>query len=118
MNGALCPGRVTFTCRGIEVPSLTWAINDSDLASFSNYDPMQPLPLNLTLMDPSSLTSGVQVQVYSVDPYENKPFFYNITSTLSGDASLLRGSIIDCRRLPLRSSTINITVIRGRYSYT
>ena len=111
MNGTFCPGRVTLTCRGIEIPSLTWTINGSDLASYSNYDPMQPLPLTLSLANP---TSGVQVQVESVNPYPNNPFFYNITSTLSGDVSVLRGSTIDCRRLPLRSNTI---VIRGRYSY-
>ena len=113
-NGTFCPGRVTFTCRGIETPSLTWAINGSDLASFSDYDPVQPLPLNLTLINPSHLTSGVQVQVNSVNPDENN-LSYNITSTLSGDASLLRGSIIDCRRLPFNSSDVHITYIRGRY---
>ena len=113
-NGTFCPGRVTLTCRGIEVPSLTWAINGSDLASFAEYDSMQHLPLNLALINPSHLTSGVQVQVNSVTPDENN-HNYDITSTLSGDASLLRGSIIDCRRLPFNSSDVYITDIRGRY---
>ena len=112
MNGTFCPGRVTLTCHGIEIPSLTWAINDSNLASFSNYDPTQRLPLNLTLINPSHLTSGVQVQVNMVNPYENN-LFYNVSSTLSGDASILRGSKINCRRLPFRSEPIYITDIRG-----
>ena len=111
-NGTFCPGIVTLTCRGIETPSLTWAINDSDLTSFSNYDPMQPLPLNLTLMNPSRLTSGVQVQVNSVNPYENN-LLYNVSSKLSGDASILRGSIINCRRPPFRSGPVYITDIIG-----
>ena len=114
-NGTFCPGRVTLTCRGIEVPSLTWTINGSDLAQFPEYDSMQSLPLNLILINPSNLTSGVQVQIDSVNPYENN-ISYNITSTLSGDASLLRGSIIDCRRLPFNSSDVYITDIRGRYT--
>ena len=74
---------------------------------------MLPLPLNLT---PSNLTSGVQVLVNRVNPYENN-ISYNITSTLSGDVSLLRGSIIDCRRLPFKSSDIYITDIRSKYVY-
>ena len=115
MNETFCPGRVTLTCRGIEVPSLTWAINDSDFAVFSDYNPMEPLPLNLTLINPSHLTSGVQVQVHSINPDEND-LFYNISSTLSGDASLLRGSTIECRRLPFKSGPINITDIRSRYT--
>ena len=114
-NGTFCPGRVTLTCRGIEVPSLTWTINGSDLAQFSEYDPMQRLPLNLPLMNPSHLTSGVQVQVNSVTPDENN-HNYDITSTLSGAASLLRGSIIDCRRLPFSSSDVYFTDIRGRHT--
>ena len=115
-NGTFCPGRVTLTCHGIETPSLTWAINGSDFAVFSDYNPMQPLPLNLTLINPSHLTSGVQVQVNSVNPDENN-LSYNVSSTLIGDASLLRGSIIDCRRLPFKSNTISIANVRGRYSY-
>ena len=111
-NGTFCPGRVTLTCRGIEVPSLTWAINGSDLAQFTEYNPMQRLPLTLT---PSRLISGVQMQVNSVNPDKNN-LSYNITSTLSGDASLLRGSIIDCRRLPFNSNDVYITDIRGRYT--
>ena len=115
-NGTFCPGRVTLTCHGIETPSLTWAINGSDFAVFSDYDPMQPLPLNLTLINPNHLTPGVRVQVNSVNPDENN-LSYNVSSTLIGDASLLRGSIIECRRIPFRSNTISITDIRGRYSY-
>ena len=112
MNGTFCPGRVTLTCRGIKVPSLTWTINDSNLASFANYNPMQPLPLNLTLINPSRFTSGVQVQVNSVYPYEDN-LFYNVSSTLSGDASILRGSKINCIHNPFRSGPVYITDIRG-----
>ena len=107
-NGTFCPGRVSLTCHGIEAPSLTWTVNGSDLAELSGYN-MQPLPLNLTLINPSP---GVQVQVNRVNPDENN-LLNNITSTLSGDASLLRGSIIDCRRLPFKSDVIHITNIRG-----
>ena len=114
-NGTFCPGRVTLTCRGIETPSLAWTVNGSVLAEFLGYS-VQPLPLNLNLINPSHLTSGVQVQVISVNPDENH-LRNNITSTLSGDASLLRGSIIDCRLNPFKSDAIHITNIRGRSIY-
>ena len=74
-----------------------------------------PIPLTLTLINPSHLTSGVQVLVNNVNPDENN-LSYNVSSTLSGDASLLKGSKIDCRRLPFTSSAIYIRDIRGRHT--
>ena len=115
-NGTFCPGRFTLTCSAFDIPTLTWRINNSDFAIFSEYDSTLPLPLTLTPINPSRLTSGVQVLVNSVNPDENNLFYDDVTSTLSGNASLLRGSRINCRRFPFESNAIIITDIRGKYN--
>ena len=78
---------------------------------------MQSLPLILTLINPSNLTSGMQVLVNRVNLYENNSINFDITSTLNGDTSLLRGSKINCIRNPFRSEPVYITDIRGRYMH-
>ena len=91
LNGPICPGPIVFTCVATRVPLfLEWRLNDTVHGTYSFTGDTRPV--NITL-DP--LLSGVMAQVTNVSPNEDG-LSVNITSTLSGIASALDGSSVQC----------------------
>ena len=64
-------------------------------------------PVNITLNPP---IPSVMAQVTSVSPYEDR-LAMNITSTLSGSASILDGSSVQCTASTFTSETYVVNVI-------
>ena len=116
-NGTFCLGRVELTCTGTEVANgLIWRVNNTDRTIYS-YQPLVddrdfPQPVNI---DPS--IPSVQVWINSAS--ENQNGGIDIVSTLSGNASVLSGSMVQCiNPLNTTSNNIQVRVIRGNLSHS
>ena len=106
LNGPICPGPIEFTCVGTRVPiALQWRLNDTVHGTYVNTGDTRPV--NITL---NPLLPGVMAQVTSVSPNEDGVSM-NITSTLSGDASALDGSSVQCTAFSLTSEIYIVNVI-------
>ena len=92
LNDPICPGPIEFTCVGIRVPFvLQWRLNDTVRGTYSFIEDTRPVSITL-----NPLLSGVMAQVTNVSPNQDS-LSVNITSTLSGGASALDGSSVQCR---------------------
>ena len=108
LNDSICPGTIEFTCVGTRVPIvLEWRLNDTVLGSYIFRGDTRPDNISLNPAIP-----GLMAQVTSVSRNQDVSTI-NITSTLSGDASTLEGSSVQCVSPPL-SSTIYTVSVRGK----
>lgn len=103
----ICPGMITFTCTG-DGPSLTWVINGTHQETYT-YRQSDILPLSMGTRIP-----GVQIQVISAR-HHNDFMSINITSTLSGPASNLKGLPIQCVSSMGWSRTLTIGHVGGMH---
>ena len=108
-NGTFCLGRVEFNCTGTEVAnSLIWRVNDTIRATYT-YQPLvdnRPFPHSVTLTSPIP-----SVQVWVNRASVNQDDSIDIMSTLSGNASVLSGSMVQCTSAG--NTTSNITQVRA-----
>ena len=106
LNGLICPGPIEFTCVGIRVPIvLQWRLNDTIHGRYTFTGNTRPV--NITLNPP---IPGVMAQVTNVSPNEDG-VTKNITSTLSGNASALDGSSVQCTAGRFTSEIYMVNVI-------
>ena len=106
LNGPICPGLIEFTCVGTGVPFLLqWKSNDTVHGTYSFTGNTTPISI---ILDPP--IPGVVAQVTSVSPNEDN-ISMNITSTLSGGASALDGSSVQCTAHTFTSEIYIVNVI-------
>ena len=106
LNGPICPRTIEFTCVGTRVPIvLDWILNNTLHGRYTYKRDTRPV--NITLNPP---IPGVMAQVTSVSPYEDSVSM-NITSTLSGGASALDGSSVQCTASTFTSEIYIVNVI-------
>ena len=111
LSGPICPGPIEFTCVGTRVPfTFQWRLNDTFNGTYSFAGDTRPVS---TPLDPP--IPGVMAQVTSVSANEDGVTM-NITSTLSGNASALDGSSVQCRAVTFISNIHMVDVI-GKSSF-
>ena len=106
LNGPICPGPIEFTCVGTRIPFLLqWRLNDTVHGRYSYTGDTRPVNI---ILDPP--IPGVVAQVTSVSPNEDN-ISMNITFTLSGGASALDGSSVQCTAFRVTSKIYMVNVI-------
>ena len=111
LNGLICPGPIEFTCVGTRVPVvLEWRLNDTVYGEYVFTGDTSPFSITL-----NPLLPGVTSQVTSVSPNEDG-LSVNITSTLSGGASIFDGSSFRCTSSTFTSTSHKVSV-RGKTTY-
>ena len=107
LNGSICPGPIEFTCVGTQVPTtLDWRLNGTIRGNFTFRGDTRPVSISLNPPIP-----GVMAQVTSVSTARGGVTM-NITSTLSGGASALDGSSVNCTALTF-TSEVYMVYVRG-----
>ena len=107
-NLRICPGLVQFTCASARAPlGLSWVINGSVQESYI-YLSSDTLPKSLNINFPSPLP-GVELQIISAHINGDRQTV-NIRSTLTGNATVLRGLAIECVALTTRSGKLTVNV--------
>ena len=102
----ICPRPIEFTCVGTRVPLfLEWRLNGTIHGTHIYRGDTRPVNI---ILDP--LLPGVMAQVTSVSPNQDG-FSMNITSTLSGSASALDGSSVQCTAGIFTSEVYMVNVI-------
>ena len=107
-NSRICPGLVQFTCASARAPlGLSWVINGSIQESYI-YLLSDTFPKSLDINFPSPLPR-VELQIISAHINSDRQTV-NIRSTLTGNATVLRGLAIECVALTTRSGKLTVNV--------
>ena len=106
LTGPICPGPIEFTCVATRVPFLLqWRLNDTVHGTYSFTGDTRPVSISLNPPIP-----GVMAQVTSVSQNQDIVTM-NITSTLSGNASALDGSSVQCTAVTFTNEVYMVNVI-------
>ena len=92
-NVSFCPGPVVFTCNGTQIQFvLKWQVNNTDIGGYS-FDPdhANTYPRNV-----ASSLPGVEIEIINGVINQDNTATSDINSTLRADASILRGSTVQC----------------------
>ena len=109
LTGELCPGSVHFTCTALDLPSVRWFIDGSEIVRFThNVRTTYPYLLNAP-----EIPGGFTVTIVSADAsagnLDNRDFVTTVDTTLAtllavGVDEISCGSIMEIRAIPVSFS--------------
>ena len=112
-NVSFCPGPVVFNCNGIQIHFiLIWRVNETDIGGYS-FDPghENTYPRNVTTSLP-----GVEIEIINGVINQDNTATSDINSTLRADASILRGSTVQCYFSDVTSEVYTVKEVLGSQS--
>ena len=101
---------MVFTCNGTQIQFvLKWRVNDTDVGEYS-FDPSHAntYPRNVTTSLP-----GVEIQIINGAINQDNTATSDINSTLRADASILRGSTVQCNFPDVTSDVYAVKEVLG-----
>ena len=106
-NVSFCPGHVVFNCNGTQI--LKWRVNDTDVGGYS-FDPdhSSTYPKNVSTSLP-----GVEIEIINGVLNQDNTATSDINSTFRADASILRGSTIQCYFSNVTSEVYTVKEVLG-----